>query len=336
MSLINDITFRNLLKELVTSKKPFYISRLGGTDWQLFVDIYNNNEIIKDEHYCSDYKLIFEYAGYYDKSRDKEERKKNLEIWYKNFKSAILCADHCTVGGRDYGKVWTESTAKTLPVLDNNIIMSSFGYIVELTSPNNFLLNGFDVLKNKKILIISPFGKQICENYKKNKNILFEKFKFINGLSGEQYKDFKYPDFYSIDYVELFITNNKTMKLIDNKWVLDKDNRNDYYCPHNNFNETITEIQEKIREKNFDVALIGGGAYTQQLGYFIKTTLKKGSIYMGGALQCYFGIIGRRYIPKYEKYFNDGWIKPNISKLSNNLKNGINKGPTEAMGAYFS
>ena len=336
MSLINDNDFYNLLKKLINNNKPFYISRLGGTDWQLFVDIYNNNDIIEEKHYNTDYKLIFKFAGYYDKSRDTIKRKKNLEIWYKYFKSSILCVDHCTVGGRDYGKVWTESTAKTKPVLENNIVMSSFGYITELTTPNNFLLNGYHLFNKKKILIISPFGKQICDNYNKNKDIIFENFKNIDGLAGIQYKNFKYPEFKSIDYIELYITNNNTINYINNKWVLDNDNDNDYYCPHNNFNETILEIQDKIKDKDFDIALIGGGIYTQQLGYFIKNNLKKGSIYTGGALQCYFGIIGRRYIPKYKKYFNKGWVIPDITNINEILINKINKGPTEAMGAYFT
>lgn len=335
MSIINDNIFCEKLKNLVLNNKPFYISRLGGTDWQLFVDIYNNNGIIEEKYYNTDYKLIFKFAGYYDKSRNKQERKKNLEIWYNNFKNGILCSDHCTVGGRDYNKVWTESTAKTLPVLENKLSMSSFGYITELTTMNNFLLTFFDNLENKKILIISPFGNIICDNYNKNKDTIFENFKNIEGKTGQEYLNFKYPKFKKIDYVELYITNNETLKLKNNEWILDEDNINDEHCPHNNFNETIEEIQNKIKEKDFDVALIGGGIYTQQLGFYIKNKLKKGSIYMGGALQCYFGIIGRRYIPKYEKYFNKSWIKPNIENLSEILKKQINVGPTEAMGAYF-
>lgn len=334
MSILNDNKVENKLKEIISTKKNFFITRLGGTDWQLFVDIYNNNGKVEEKHYNTDYKLIFKYAGYYDKSTDNKTRKENMEKWYFNFKNAVIKADHHFVGGRDYNIVWTKGTAKTTPVVDNNFEMSSFGYVVELLEKKTLLFDIFPLFENKKILIISPFGNDICKNYNKNKDLIFKNFTNILGDTGIKYSQFKYPNFKSIDYVELFITNNDSLiRNSDNSWSFINNTQN--HCPHNNFSETINVIKEELKKKDFDIALIGGGAYTQELGIFIKEQLNKGAFYFGGALQCYFGIKGRRYLPKYGKYMNNGWVNPNIDNLSPYLKSLINKGPTEAMGAYF-
>ena len=66
---------------------------------------------------------------------------------------------------------------------------------------------------------------------------------------------------------------------------------------------------------DYDVALIGCGAYGLHLAAHAKRMGKK-SVHLGGALQICFGIIGKRYEdPKhvngfYLNLFNEHWTRP--------------------------
>jgi hypothetical protein len=68
-----------------------------------------------------------------------------------------------------------------------------------------------------------------------------------------------------------------------------------------------------IRAIEFDVALIGAGAYGMSLAAFVKRDLGRKAVHLGGASQILFGIRGRRWDqwPEYsEGLYNDAWIRP--------------------------
>ena len=85
------------------------------------------------------------------------------------------------------------------------------------------------------------------------------------------------------------------------------------------------EIDKLIDD--FDVALIGCGAYGMSLAAYVKTKGKL-SIHLGGWLQFLFGIYGNRWIkdqPEYARFINDAWVRPNENeKISNSniVENG--------------
>jgi hypothetical protein len=64
--------------------------------------------------------------------------------------------------------------------------------------------------------------------------------------------------------------------------------------------------------KDFDVALIAAGGYGMLIANHIYTNLKKSVIYIGGALQIFFGVIGKRWFDNKDilKLTNDDWIRP--------------------------
>jgi hypothetical protein len=67
----------------------------------------------------------------------------------------------------------------------------------------------------------------------------------------------------------------------------------------------------RVREIEFDVALIGAGAYGLPLAAFVKSLGKK-SVHLGGAAQIMFGIKGKRWDqwPQYQKLYNEHWTRP--------------------------
>lgn len=67
----------------------------------------------------------------------------------------------------------------------------------------------------------------------------------------------------------------------------------------------------EIMKEDFDIALIGCGAYGLPLAAKVKEAGKIG-VHMGGDLQMLFGIRGKRWDDreKAKRWFNDAWVRP--------------------------
>lgn len=125
-------------------------------------------------------------------------------------------------------------------------------------------------LKGKKILVIHPFEDSIKYQYTRRKEI----FSNENIL----------PDF----------------KLITLKAVQTVANTK---SPFNDWFEALNWMEDKINDIEFDIAIIGCGAYGLPLAAYIKQ-LGKQAIHMAGGTQLLFGILGNRWTKEYpEKKF---------------------------------
>jgi len=80
---------------------------------------------------------------------------------------------------------------------------------------------------------------------------------------------------------------------------------------YGSWSEALDDLIGQVKECEFDVALIGCGAYGLPLGAAVKHS-GKSAIHMGGALQLLFGISGRRWeaMPQYAGLMNDAWVRP--------------------------
>lgn len=130
-------------------------------------------------------------------------------------------------------------------------------------------------LAGKKVLVIHPFEKSIKKNYK-HKDKLFANKNFL-------------PDF------EL-ITLKAVQTLADNKEV-----------PYKDWFEALETMKQQMESIDFDIALIGAGAYGFPLGAYAKE-LGKQVFHIGGMLQLYFGIRGKYY--DQFGYHNGYWTRP--------------------------
>lgn len=71
-------------------------------------------------------------------------------------------------------------------------------------------------------------------------------------------------------------------------------------------------MKEQIRNKDFDIALIGCGAYGMPLAAYVKQ-LGKQAVHLAGWTQMLFGIYGKRWVEdqqEFSKFINDYWIRP--------------------------
>jgi hypothetical protein len=135
-------------------------------------------------------------------------------------------------------------------------------------------------LKDKKVLVVHPFERSIQHQYK-------QKEKIFTGVH-------QLPDFKLITYKAVqSIAGNKPEGF-------------------NNWFEALDKMNSDIAKIDFDIAILGCGAYGMPLSVSIKNDLKKKSIHLGGNVQFLFGIKGSRWEndPVFSPYINSHWVKP--------------------------
>lgn len=144
-------------------------------------------------------------------------------------------------------------------------------------------------LEGKKVLVIHPFEDTIKAQYIQ-REFLFPKTKVL-------------PKF------EL-----KTMKAVQTIAGEKDDRFNDWF-------QALDYMYEEAMKIDFDIAIIGCGAYGMPLAAKIKQAGKQ-AIHLGGVTQILFGIKGRRWIdnPRSELKFNDAWVFPDESEKPKNSR----------------
>ncbi len=82
-----------------------------------------------------------------------------------------------------------------------------------------------------------------------------------------------------------------------------------------NWFEALSWMENEIEEIDFDVAIIGAGAYGFPLAAFVKRLGRK-AVHLGGATQILFGIKGKRWenVPQFMSLFNQHWVRPQPSE----------------------
>ncbi len=136
------------------------------------------------------------------------------------------------------------------------------------------------ILKGKKVLVIHPFAASIEYQYYNNRKELFFNAEIL-------------PEFETLQTIQAVqsIAGNDT-KFDD--WF-----------------QALDYLKDEILKKEFDVAIIGCGAYGFPLAAFIKR-IGKQAVHLGGATQILFGIKGKRWVDdsRFSTIINDHFIYP--------------------------
>lgn len=148
-------------------------------------------------------------------------------------------------------------------------------------------------LKDKKVLVIHPFEQTIKKQYSEKRRLIFDNEEML-------------PKF-ELD----------TIKAVQTIAGENDDRFSTWF-------DALEYMKEEICKRDFDIALIGCGAYGFPLGAFVKSIGKK-AIHAGGILQTYFGITGNRWttVPegRITRYSNEHWVFPNEEETPVNAKN---------------
>ena len=143
-------------------------------------------------------------------------------------------------------------------------------------------------LKGKRVLVVHPFSKTIAGQYKK-RELLFDNKTIL-------------PEFE--------LTTLKAVQSIGGTQV-----------PFTTWFDALDYMCNKISNTDFDVAIIGAGAYGMPLASFVKSIGKK-AVHLGGVTQMLFGIRGKRWDKQALKYnlYNEHWGRASPDETPDNFK----------------
>lgn len=191
--------------------------------------------------------------------------------------------------GKKFARVLTEASRKVDLLAFWNMFREEY-YIKHLMSldtgliPLRFLEPWFSdhpwtkALAGKKVLVIHPYAETIEKQYMKREK-LFKNHDIL-------------PEF-QLHTLKAVQSMGGECEAFDT-WF-----------------DALDWMTEEALKIEFDVALIGCGAYGMPLAARIKDAGRQ-AIHMGGVLQILFGIKGKRWDtdPVVSKLYNDAWVRP--------------------------
>lgn len=137
-------------------------------------------------------------------------------------------------------------------------------------------------LKGKRVLVVHPFEESIKLQYSK-RNLLFENKELLPEF-----------DLVTLKAVQTIAGNGHKTEFKD--WFA-----------------ALEYMKEEINKREFDIAILGCGAYGMPLAVHIKK-MGKQAIHIGGETQILFGIKGKRWedasYDYQNKFYNEHWIRP--------------------------
>jgi hypothetical protein len=243
----------------------------------------------------------FQQGNLFDIVDELRELENNAGIYTKNNESLaeysnklIESYEHCTIIAEweQNGKVFSHTGSGQQYISKRTPKIPKID--ARALEPYYFKDNWMPELKGKKILIIHPFSKTFQKQVTNLKKIFPNKSWFEDC---------------EIQFAQPPLT------LAGNHQ--DKDWR-----------EHLNPFLESLREKaDFDIALVAAGGYGMLVADYIFTKLNKSVMYIGGALQLFFGVIGKRWFDNKDilKLVNDDWIRPDREDKPNNFIN-VEKG----------
>jgi hypothetical protein len=280
-----------LISDLIKSDKPFMAGRLGSVETRFFVNYKLKKNISSDIS-----GIIKTLNG-------------NINIFWKN--NPILLNELCMNAGffpknpalgNNFIKIYDEAI-ENLDVLGvwnemeyqiTNIPEETKLCKIRELEPWFFENPWSSELKYKKVLVIHPFEDSI-KNQFLQKDKLYKNSKIL-------------PDF------EL-----KTIKAVQT--IAGQKSS------FENWFDALDSMKEKIIQTDFDIAIIGCGAYGFPLASFIKDFGKQ-AIHLGGVTQLLFGIKGKRWegwkhYTELRKDKGENWIfTQNIPKNFEKIEDG--------------
>jgi hypothetical protein len=158
--------------------------------------------------------------------------------------------------------------------------------------PYYYAISWMSALRGKRLLIVHPFVATFKAQIERNA------------------KPFKDKEWFQ----------DCTFTLISPPFTLAGNHKNIDWQVH--YDECIKSISKEVSAHPIDIALVGAGGYGMLLSHHIYSVHAISTIYVGGALQLFFGVIGKRWFnnSKIMELMNDDWIQPVMKDRPQNYR----------------
>lgn len=284
-NLISNKAYSNgLIHGLLESSKPCMIGRFGSTEMNCLVNFLGYK-------YPEKYKSI---RGFINSKTPMWWRDELIASQLKNWSGFFPATDH----NIDKFCNLMISALPNLDLLGSWLRQEEF-FKEELSHTKMVMLEDLEpffapnpwtsALKDKKVLVVHPFAESIMQQYLK--------------------KDLVFPDLMLPKFDLQVIKAVQTIAGENSKF--------------SNWFEALESMQLQIAKTNFDICIIGCGAYGFPLASFVKEFGKK-AFHLAGATQLLFGIKGGRWesyqIFPYKNLFNEHWVRPSKAETPSNAK----------------
>lgn len=265
----------NLISAKILDQEPFMVARYGSVESRAIV-----NYKLRHLHLNDCVAIVKNLTGninLYWKEDEKFLRELNENAGFfpksdSELKKFVELMDICSAD-LDILGVWNEYE-EFLPVPEKAKICK-----IREIEPWFYSNPWSSSLKNKNVLVIHPFEESVREQYKNRKNL----------------------------YNDLNILPNFNLLTISAVQTIAGQS-----SQHKNWFAALDHMKKQILEIDFDVAIIGCGAYGFPLASYVKS-LGKVAIHLGGVTQLLFGIKGKRW-ENWQHYTNlrknngENWI----------------------------
>lgn len=263
------------ISAMIEEGKPFWVGRFGNTEMRYLLSYLKKLYGYHTDDYEQRLTTLCKNAGFFPA----------VDTMAEEYAKLIL---DC-IGEIDIHAIW--------PMFMEDYFLSQYepdAKLIRMTSlePWSIRHEKTDVLpwshslKGRKVLVVHPFEESIRKQYENNREVLFAKA-FPNA-------DDILPSF------EL-----KTIKAVQTA----AGNRDERF---NTWFEALGWMIEECHKTDFDIAILGCGAYGMPLAHQIKK-MGKQAIQLCGATQLMFGILGKRWEGNERfkrELFNEYWIHP--------------------------
>ncbi|EPG4046950.1 hypothetical protein MMK35_003114 [Klebsiella pneumoniae] len=271
---LNSQEANDYISKIIASQKPVMVAKFGTIELNALVSHLCN----KQESYS-----LKDYVDYF--------RGEKPTLWWK-IKIDSLCSNAGFFPNdssllENFYQVYHQAI-KNIDVLGSYIYNEKY-FAQDLVNSVKVDLDGYYApflynrpwtkkLEGRKVLVIHPFIDEIKRQYANREKI--------------------WSDTDVLPNFEL-LTYKPIVSMLDKK------------TEFKNWFEALEKMQSDIKKIDFDVAIIGCGAYGLPLASFVKN-LGKQSIHLAGWTQVLFGIKGKRWddLPQISKFYNDHWIRP--------------------------
>jgi hypothetical protein len=319
------------VKDLIERPTPTFIARIGGSDADAVAEYFTlartSGPAEALNYTLQKFGIVKLFNGYYDRSGDpaKDDPAK-VERFCQVMIECYLESSDVFIGGSSWlteffpehiNPVFQVDTSEVKHLL--HALVAAIGarqqparfypypFVENLLNGPHTLFRVFaETLSGRRVLAATPFAESIKFNFHRRRH-------FFPG--------YVYPEFNLVTYDTPITYHGLPAE----------------FYPDMDWFATLERMKAEISLLKFDIALLSCGSYAMPLGLYISNVMQRKAIYVGGCLQLYFGITGRRYDdPFFIDQINPGeFILPvERDRFLPHVKVGPQTAK-DAFGAYF-